>query len=1025
MTSVARLAGVALALVLLGASSASAQFGKNKVHYKDFRWYTVETDHFDVYYYEGEEEAALRAARMAERAYARLARILRHEIEDQVPVVVYASHSDFQQTNITPGLISEGIGGITEFTKRRVFLPFTGSYGEFDHVLTHELVHAFQVDILFGTGGEMNPLTFNLPSWFAEGMAEYLSIGGLDPNTEMWLRWSALEGQLIPLPYMDRVYDIRVYRIGQAILDFVGNRFGDEKIGELLRKAAYYRSLDIAFEKTLGLDLETLDQEWTDWVRRRYYPQITDLSRPEEYGRRLIKKKGFFRVDVAPALSPDGDRVVFIRDGMYSKDIVLASAVDGKILSRLVRGERSGDFESLRYLYTAIGWSPDGTRIAFPSKHGAGDVLNILDVDSRKVLRSFDLEFDALYSPCWDPAGRRIAFAGIRGGQSDLFAVDIETGTLEQLTNDAYLARDPQWSPDGSRIAFVTDQGEGTDVDNLVFGSPRIALLDIGSREITVRPGQSGKNIAPQWGPDGRYLAFVSDRTGISDLYVQDLRTDRLHRLTNLVTGVTGLVESSPPFSWSRDGKRIVFTTFMGDGWELYAIDDPLDKMREVAAPEPIERIAERERERVAPWAATDVTPIVASPSPTATASEDLTVLLARGPSLTVAGPGAAGAAAPGPATSEGKEGREERIVLSHVFRETTYELPDPESLEGEPYRLKWSPDFVGASPLFASNVGFAGSAQIAISDMLSNHVFQVGAAVYGSLEDSDFLLGYYNLESRTNWGVAVYQFRNDFGVFTAQDALEFQSQIFRGVQGTLLRPFSTFSRVELTARGVALSRKVFEQSFTGGFVATNQSSSDLLYFAGPELALVTDNVVWGQLSPVHGRRARLSAEQAFGDVQFTTMIADVRKYIPLGRSTVLATRIIGGMSEGRNPQVFRVGGSSTLRGRDYGDVDGSHLGLFNLDVRFPLVETLRLGWPLRVGLGGVGGVLFFDLGGAWNDNARAMRDGRLDDLSAGYGIGFRLGLGYFALKYDIAQRTDLRSRIGGSISYFSIGLDF
>jgi Tol biopolymer transport system component len=1021
MTSLSRLAAFALGSLLIWVAPAAAQFGKNKVHYKDFRWYTVETDHFDVYYYEGEEESALRAARMAERAYARLARVLRHEIEDKVPVVVYASHSDFQQTNITPGLISEGIGGITEFTKRRVFLPFTGSYGEFDHVLTHELVHAFQVDIVFGGGGEMNPLTFNLPSWFAEGMAEYLSIGGLDPNTEMWLRWSALEGELVPLQYMDRIYDIRVYRLGQAILDFVGTRFGDEKIGELLRKAAYYRSLDVAFEKTLGMDLETLDQEWTDWVRRKYYPQITELSRPEAYGRRLIKKKGFSRLDVAPALSPEGDRVVFISDGAYSKDIVLASAVDGKVISRLVRGERSGDFESLRYLYTAIGWSPDGTRVAFPSKHGAGDVLNILDVDSRKVLKSFDLDFDALYSPCWDPTGRRIAFSGIRGGQSDLYVVDVDSGAVQRLTNDPYLARDPQWSPDGERLAFVTDRGEATDVDNLVFGPPKIALLELATGTVTVLPGQSGKNISPQWGPDGRYLAFVSDRTGISDLYVQDLRTDRLHRLTNLITGVTGLIESSPPFSWSRNGKRIVFTTFMGDGWELYAIDDPLDKMREVAAPEPIERIAERERERVAPWAALELSPAVAPPPAPPTASEDLTTLLVRDPALTLAGPGAAGSAAPGGATSEGKEGSEERIVLSHVFRETTYELPDPGTLEGTPYRLKWSPDFVGASPLFASNVGFAGSAQIAISDMLSNHVIQIGAAVYGSLEDSDFLLGYYNLERRTNWGVALYQFRNDFGVFTAEDQVEFQSQIFRGVQATLLRPFSTFSRVELTGRGVALTRRVFEQSFAGA----HQASSDLLYFGGPELALVTDNVVWGSLSPVHGRRARLSVEQAFGDVQFTTTIADVRKYVPLGRTTVFAARLIGGMSEGKTPQLFRVGGSSTLRGLDYGEQDGSHLGLANLEVRFPLVETLRLGWPLRVGLGGVGGVLFFDVGGAWNDDARAMRHGRLDDLAAGYGVGFRLGLGYFALKYDIAQRTDLRSTVGGSISYFSIGLDY
>ncbi|MFN8177035.1 MAG: DPP IV N-terminal domain-containing protein [bacterium] len=1027
MRSAARAAGIALVALFLAASSATAQFGKNKVQYKDFRWYTVTTDHFNVYYYKGEEESALRAARMAERAYARLSRILRHEIEDRVPVIVYASHSDFQQTNITPGLIPEGVGGITEFTKRRVFLPFTGSYGEFDHVLTHELTHAFQADILFGggTGSDVNPLSFQLPLWFDEGMAEYLSIGGLDPNTEMWLRWSALDGQLIPLPDMERIYDIRVYRIGQAIFDFVGTRFGDEKIGELLRKAVYYRSLDIAFEKTLGMDLETLNDEWTDWVRRRYYPQIANLQRPETYGRRLIKKKGFQGVDVAPALSPDGDRVVFLRDGEFSKDLVLASAVDGKVLATLVRGERSSSFESLRYLYTAIGWSPDGARLAFPSKHGAGDVLNILDVDSKHVLKSLKLDFDELYSPCWDPTGRKIAFAGIRAGKSDLYVVDVESGRVEQLTDDPYLARDPQWSPDGTTLAYVTDQGEGTDVEHLIFGKPRIALLDVASRTVTILPGQAGKNIAPQWGPDGHTLAFVSDRTGISDLYVQDLRTDQLHRLTNLITGVTGITDSSPPFSWSRDGRRIVFTTFTGDGWELYAIDDPLDKMRDVVTPEPLERMAEQEKEQSVPWAALDVTPTASPKAAPAAAPEDLSSLLAREPALTLAGPGGAGAAAPGSATSPGKEGSEERIVLSHVFRETTYELPNADSLSGSPYRLKWSPDFLGASPLFASNVGFAGSAQVAISDILSNHVIQIGAAVYGSLQDSDLLLAYYNLKSRTNWGVAVYQFRNDFGVFTAEDAVEFQSQIFRGIQGTLIRPFSTFSRIELTAQAVAFTRQVFDQSFSGGFLATNQSTSDLLYYGGPQVALVTDNVVWGALSPVHGHRARLSNEQAFGDVQFNTTIGDYRQYFPLGRTTVFAWRLVGGVSAGQTPQIFRVGGSATLRGLDYGELDGSTLGLANFELRFPLVETLRLGWPLRVGLGGVGGVLFFDAGGAWSNSARVFRDGRLDDVAAGYGVGFRLGLGYFALKYDIAQRTDLHSRIGKSTSYFSIGLDF
>ncbi|MGQ0722365.1 MAG: DPP IV N-terminal domain-containing protein, partial [Candidatus Eiseniibacteriota bacterium] len=879
MTRSPALAVLALGLALV--TPAQAQFGKNKVHYESFEWSTIQTENFDVYYYEGEEETAFHAARMAERGYERLSRILHHEIEERVPIIVYASHTDFQQTNISPGLIPEGVGGVTEFVKRRVYLPFTGSYGEFDHVLTHELVHAFQVDLLFGVGSDANPFSFQPPLWFMEGMAEYLSVAEVDPNTEMWLRWSALEGQLIPLHHMHRVADIRVYRIGQAIFAFLGERYGDERIGELLKKTVYFRSVDVAFEKTLGMDLESLNEEWEDYVRRKYYPQIVELSRPEEHGRRLIKERDFGLTHLAPAISPDGDRVVFIRDGRFSKDIVLASAIDGKVLAKLVEGERSSDFESLRYIYTSIGWSPDGKRIAFPSKRGGEDVLHILDVDSRKVLDTLAFQFDALYSPSFHPGGDRIVFSAIRGGESDLWMVELDSRRLIRLTDDPYLQRDPQWSPDGKRIAFVTDSGPDTDLENLVFGEPRIAVLEVETGEITVLPYQEGKNITPQWGPDGNHLAFVSDRDGISNLYVQDLRDGRLFRLTNLITGVTGIIESSPPFSWSRNGQRIVFTTFMGSGWELYQIDEPLARMEEVETPEPIEQIARRELDGGASWeqpgpAQEDA--MLASFAGDAEEGAEATPGESPGEAAPVDSTGHAGVAdlldpgggavtVPGPAplvlrTPHGADdstGNVRRgLTLTEVRAETARDLPDRESLASEPYRIKWAPDFVGASPFFASNVGFAGSAQIALSDILSNHVIQIGASVYGSLDESDLFLGYYNLAHRTNWGVSAFQFRNDFGVFTAQDRIGFESQIYRGVQGVVSRPFSKFSRLELSARGVAVTSTVFDQSFESGFVTTQEVDSDLLYFAQPQVALVNDNVSWGYNGPVQGARMRI-----------------------------------------------------------------------------------------------------------------------------------------------------------------------
>jgi hypothetical protein len=173
-----------LCAVLCGAPPAAAQyFGQNKVQYRTFDFQVLKTEHFDIHYYPEEEAAARDVARMAERWYARLARVLDHQLSSRQPLILYASHPHFEQTNVIEGQLGEGTGGVTESLKRRIVMPVGGGPAETDHVLGHELVHAFQYDIL---GANLN-----LPLWFIEGMAEYLSIGSYDPHTAVWLRDAA------------------------------------------------------------------------------------------------------------------------------------------------------------------------------------------------------------------------------------------------------------------------------------------------------------------------------------------------------------------------------------------------------------------------------------------------------------------------------------------------------------------------------------------------------------------------------------------------------------------------------------------------------------------------------------------------------------------------------------------------------------------------------------------------------------------------------------------------------------------
>ena len=73
-------------------------FGQNKVRYENFKFEVLKTDHFDVYFYPTERAAAEQAGRMAERWYARHAKILDHELNGRQPLILYGSHPEFEET---------------------------------------------------------------------------------------------------------------------------------------------------------------------------------------------------------------------------------------------------------------------------------------------------------------------------------------------------------------------------------------------------------------------------------------------------------------------------------------------------------------------------------------------------------------------------------------------------------------------------------------------------------------------------------------------------------------------------------------------------------------------------------------------------------------------------------------------------------------------------------------------------------------------------------------------------------------
>src|SRR3954463_12416304 len=182
MMKAARLLVCLIALSLGAATALRAQFGyfgQNKIQYRHFDWRVLRGEHVDLYYYPEEEELGRVALAYAEESYDSLERRFNHSVIRLIPLIVYASHTDFEQTNILPFIPPEGLLGVTEFLRRRVALPFRGNYSEFRHTIRHELVHVFQLSLAAQTFSRYPRFhQVGMPLWWTEGLAEFFSAGG-------------------------------------------------------------------------------------------------------------------------------------------------------------------------------------------------------------------------------------------------------------------------------------------------------------------------------------------------------------------------------------------------------------------------------------------------------------------------------------------------------------------------------------------------------------------------------------------------------------------------------------------------------------------------------------------------------------------------------------------------------------------------------------------------------------------------------------------------------------------------------
>src|SRR5215204_1566378 len=906
-----------------GTVAASAQtpfvpyYNKNRIKYDHFKWHTYQTDHFEIYYYPEIEKHLERIASYAESAYQQVSADLKHDLAFKVPLILYKTASEFQQQNIEPGELPEGVLAFAEPYRDRMVLPIDEPSDALYRLITHELTHIFEFDIIPRT-----LLRRGLPLWVDEGLSDY-ETSYWNPFDLMSVRDAAIADIVPPMSDFQgaQFADGRLpYNLGHAAFEFIESKWGKEGLRQFLfalRKSVIGGG-DSAYEEAFKLKPDEFDEQFDKYLKDRFKP-FRDKERPQDYGRNLAPKrdKTPYVAVVSIEASPSGDLMAVAAGNRKDQelDIVLLSTKDGRVVGNLTSGfNKDKGFEYIRtpggFRNNAVpwmSWDPTGDRIAYFARTEKVSTLILQNVVTRKIERRFELKtVDLPESPDISPDGKEIAFSALSGALGDIFVVNVETGQLRNITNDQFGDYSPTWAPDGKAIVYLAR----------VSGNDKLFRYDLTENAKTqLTFGTHDDGGAQFLDPDT--LVFPSTaldpnqpidpeiaRNGnIYNLWTLSLKNGELKQYTDALTAnVSPIVLKD-----EKGATKIAFVTYYKGEYGIHTLNrDQL--LNTVASAD------------------------FGSPGPIIDFQAPLTHTLVK--------------------QNARKKGTFEKLFL-----------------EGRP------PVNVGVT----SGGDLFGGTQVTFTDVLGDKQFNMYAASVSQYRTMSF--SYTNLSRRFQYALQAYsqtQFYYGYSpglLFAAEYGyidrdLAQATQTARGATGYGIYPINRYARLELSAGLLQFSQEYNEPGLQDLADSYQQEQyGRTLFNSGTFMpfgvTFVQETTVFREYGPLAGNTIRAAYEYAPSAgslLSRQTADIDARYYMRLGTNGVLALRARGFKSWGEFPGYMYFGGNSEMRGYEYLAFLGNKAFFANAELRFPLIEAALT--PIGV-IGGLRGVFFANFGGA------------------------------------------------------------
>lgn len=925
-----------LALILLCEGTAKGQyFGQNKPSYKVFNFKVYRTPHFEIYHYFKNDSVLNKLAQLSEQWYSLHQSVFKDTLKKN-PLIFYATHADFQQTTAISGDIDIGTGGVTEALKNRVILPVAGSYAQTDHVLGHEMVHAFQYNLLLGgDSGSFNNLRY-LPLWMVEGMAEYLSIGSVDAHTSMWMRDAIANNDFPTLQQMSQSYKYFPYRYGQSFWAMVGKTWGDSVIIPLFSETSQY-GYEVALKRRLGYDEHTISNMWKSALVN-HYQKYLDIALTTPVGKKILFSKNAGDMNISPAISPDGKHVIFLSEkDVFSFDLYLADVHSGKIIRKVSSTIHNSEIDAFNYIESAGTWSPDGKRFAFTVFASGINKLVVVDVNKGKIIKEYAVPgVPSFNNPSWSPLGDKIVVSGMVEGKSSLFLFDLNTQKTEQLTFDNFSYMQPNWSNDGKFLTFATDKPSIAGAPLEAGGATNLGILNLETKEMKIFDVFKGaKNLNPLFSTNNKSIYFLSNRDGFRNLYRYSIDSARVFQMTKFFTGISGITEFSPAVSVAREKEEVTYSYFYGGKYSIYSASQsdfqPFEVKRdsvnfEAATLPPLERVGNN-------------------------------------------------------------------LVDRNLNNKATMTFMSRDSFTTAPYRPKFQLDYINNTGAGVSasrfGTGMAGSVLAIFSDMVGQNQLYTTLAVNGEIYDIGGQVAYMNSKHKISWGGAVSHIPYLSAYYPdpySTDQQDFYYDIVRLFEDKIslfaYRPLSRVHRIEFGASTAWYYYRIDRYGYYFGSREKVDAPSSF-NILGVDAAFVGDNSFFGMTAPMRGYRYRFGIENYFGSMQFSGITADYRQYL-YKKPVTFAFRLYHYGRYGKKSDLLYpmyLGYPWLIRGYEAGSVyergagstyslnlSGNRLAVANAEIRVPLSGPKKIAL-IKSNFFFTDFAIFGDAGIAWDEN--------------------------------------------------------